>query len=152
MIAEEKDKVEEDDASKHIAVATDEVIAYPLYKVVSIFTDSDAVIAAVNELTANGFNESNIEAFCGWGGAAATAQQYEGTSAGVWEQFVHAARHVGPPRIYLERYEKHLQDGDCIIMVKVEKKGEKEKAAEILHHHTGERVTYFGLLMADEIK
>ena len=137
--------------AEEIPVANHDVLGYPYYKVVSVFYEPDAVAAAVNELQSSGFSADEIEVFCGWSGLKEAAS-FDGTKPGVWEQFVHAAKHVGPERTYLERYEKHLQDGDCIIMVKVDNKDTKAKAAEILHRHTNERVTYFGLLMADEIK
>lgn len=128
----------------------DDFLTYPIHKVVSVFTNPNEVGAAVEELQANGFTMDDIEAFCGWQGEK--RMDFEGTRHGVWAELVRAIQHIGPDRTYLERYEKHLQDGHCMIMVKVMKKERKEKAAEILHRHTDERVTYFGLLMADEIK
>ncbi|MFZ1702316.1 MAG: hypothetical protein WBO10_07775 [Pyrinomonadaceae bacterium] len=128
----------------------DDFLAYPLYKVVTVFKDHDHVVPAVRELQAAGFSEADIEAFCGVDGEKRL--DFEGTRHGVWATFLRAVQHVGPDRTYLERYEQHLQDGDCMIMVKVTKKEEKELAAEILHRHTDERVTYFGLLMVDEIQ
>lgn len=128
----------------------DDFLTYPIYKVVSVFEDPNEVEAAVNELRENGFIEDDIEAFCGWEGQK--RMDFKGTRHGVWASFIRAVQHVGPDRTYLERYEKHLSDGHCMIMVKVTKKEQKEKAAEILHAHTNERVTYFGLLMADEIQ
>ncbi len=140
----------EPETADEIAVAADDFLKYPMYKVVSVFQDADEVVMAVNELQASGFGGDEIEAFCGWEGLKSAV--YPGTKPGVWQNFVHAARHVGPDRTYLERYEKHLQDGDCLIMVHVENKERKAEAAKVLHRHTKERVTYFGLLMADEIK
>lgn len=140
----------------HIDVETgfpapdDDFLTYPIHKVVSVFTDPNEVGVAVEELQANGFSMDDIEAFCGWEGKS--ERDFEGTKRGVWASLIHAGRHVGPARTYVARYEQHLQDGHCMIMVKVTKKDRKEKAAEILHRHTNERVTYFGLLMADEIK
>jgi hypothetical protein len=133
-----------------IAEAADDFLKYPLYKVASVFTEKAEVIPAVEELRANGFAGADIEAYCGWKGA--DTKTYPETTPGIWENFVHAATHVGPARTYLERYERHLQDGDCVISVKVSNKEQKALAAEILHRHTNERVTYFGLLMADEIQ
>jgi len=130
--------------------AHDDFLTYPIHKVVSVFTDPNAVGAAVDELQASGFSADDIEAFCGW--EAKDNREFEGTQRGVWASFVHAARHIGPARTYVERYEQHLRDGDCMIMVNVTEKRKKERAAKILHSHTGERVTYFGLLMANEIR
>ena len=131
--------------------SSDDVFSYPLYKVVSVFTDPDAIVPAVEELRASGFGDDEIEAFCGWQGMK-EATDYDGTQTGIWEHFVHAVEHIGPNRTQLEGLEKHLQDGHCIIMVKVSKNETKAKAAEVLHHHTNEKVIYFGLLMTDEIK
>ena len=61
-------------------------------------------------------------------------------------------QHVGPDRMYLDRYERHLHDGHCMILVSVTNQVRKERAARILHNHTNERVTYFGLLSANEVK
>ncbi len=128
----------------------DDFLTYPIHKVVSVFEDPNDVGAAVAELQAKGFTLNDIEAFCGW--ESKNELDFEGTQRGVWGSFLSAARHVGPARTYVERYEEHLKKGHCMIMVKVMKKDRKERAAEILHRHTKERVTYFGLLMADEIK
>ncbi len=133
-----------------IAEAADDFLKYPLYKVVSVFTEKMEVLPAIDELRASGFAQEDIEAYCGWQGA--NEKTYPETTHGVWENFVHAATHVGPARTYLERYEDHLQKGDCVISVKVANKEQKAAAAEILHRHTNERVTYFGLLSMDEIK
>ena len=128
----------------------EDFLKYPLYKVVSVFENSGKLPEAVSELQANGFVTDDIEAFCGWQGR--DTKLFEGSKSGVWDQFLHAVKHVGPERTYLERYEKHLKDGDCLIMVKVANKERKAKAAEILHTYTNERVTYFGLLAAGEVK
>jgi hypothetical protein len=125
-------------------------IKYPRYQVVSVFPDSTKVEAAVSDLRGNNFSSDDIEAFCGW--ESTDPKIFEGAKPGVWNQFIHAAKHVGPERIYIERYERHLRDGDCLIMVKVANKEQKASAAEILHRYTDERVTYFGLLAADEIQ
>lgn len=128
----------------------DDFLTYPVHKLVSVFDDPDSVAAAVTELQSNGFLMEDIEAFCGW--KETNSRSFEGTRPGVWDTIIHAGRHVGPARTYIERYEKNLQDGHCIIMVAVTKPHRKQLAADILHRHTDERVTYFGLLAASEIQ
>ena len=130
--------------------AHDDFVKYPVYKVVSVFKDSDKVAGAVEELRLRGFTADDIEAYCGWQGQE--AKIFEGSRPGAWESFIQAVKHVGPERTYLERYEKHLKDGDCLIMVKVANKEQKARAAGVLHGYTNQRVTYFGLLAADEIQ
>lgn len=124
-------------------------LKYPIHKVVSVFPDHDKVDAAVGELRSAGFSIDDIEAFCGI--EEAQKVDFEGTSHGIWENLVRSFQHVAD-RTFLEPYERHLQAGHCMIMVKVTNNAKKTKAAEILHHHTGEKVNYFGLLTVDEIK
>jgi len=129
--------------------ADNDFATYPIHKLVSVFEDPAKVGAAIDELRAHGFVMDDIEAFCGWN--SENEQSFEGARPGVWDTIVNAGRHVGPARTYIERYERNLQDGHCIIMVAVSKEERKQLAAEILHHHTDERVTFFGLLAATEI-
>lgn len=124
-------------------------LKYPTYKVVSVFPDHDKVESAVSELRSAGFTENDIEAFCGI--EEAQKVDFEGTKHGVWDHLMRSFQHVAD-RTFLEPYERHLKAGHCMIMVKVTNNARKTKAAEILHHHTGEKVNYFGLLTVDEIK
>ncbi len=109
----------------------DDFLTYPLHKVVSIFQDPSDVTMAVSELQANGYTDQDIEAFCSWEGVK--RMDFDGARHGSWPKFIRAIQHVGPDRTYLERYEKHLRDGDCMVMVTAQKKERIEKAAEILH-------------------
>ena len=141
-------------SSSHSGVHTDMVgdvdfLKYPTYKVVSVFADHTKVDAAVSELRSAGFTEDDIEAFCGV--EEAKRVDFEGTKHGVWDHLLRSFQHVAD-RTFLEPYERHLAAGHCMIMVKVKNNARKTKAAEILHHHTGERVNYFGLLTVGEIK
>ncbi len=72
----------------------DDFLTYPIHKVVSVFDDPNEVAAAVKELQSVGFTSDDIQAFCGW--EAKGQREFEGTHRGLWESFVHAARHVGP--------------------------------------------------------
>lgn len=128
----------------------DDFLTYPIHKLVSVFENPNDVNAALDELLEHGFAADDIEAFCGVQGEK--RMDFEGARHGVWATFIRAIQHFGPDRTYIERYEKHLRDGHCMIMVRVTNKERKETAARILHHHTKERVTYFGLLTADEIQ
>lgn len=125
-------------------------ITYPLHKLVSVFDSEEKMIAAVDELKANGFADDVIEAFCGLEGEH--RMDFAGTDHGFWASLLRNVQHVGPDRTYLDRYERHLRDGHCMVMVSVTNQVRKERAARILHHHTNERVTYFGLLSANEVK
>ena len=125
-------------------------LTYPLHKLVSVFDSKEKMSAAVDELRANGYADDVIEAFCGVEGEHRL--DLTGEEHGFWSSLLRNVQHVGPDRTYLERYERHLRDGHCMVMVSVTSQVRKERAARILHHHTNERVTYFGLLSANEVK
>jgi hypothetical protein len=143
----EKSPAKNQDATPSVP---NEFAMYPLYKVVSIFEDSDKVDAAIKELTEHGFKKEDIETYCGVEGKKNL--HFHGSRKGKLASLIRTIQHLGPERTYLDRYEKHLSDGRCMIAVSVDNKERKETAARLLHHHTNERVTYFGLLTADEIK
>jgi len=128
----------------------DDFIAFPIHKLVSVFESPQDADAAVEELKANGFSEDDIEAVCGLEGER--RMDLAGTKHGFAGMVLRNFQHIGPDRTYLERYEKHLRDGHCIVIVNVKSKLRKERAARILHHHTDERVTYFGTLSTTEIR
>ena len=125
-------------------------LTYPLHKLVSIFESEGKMNAAVDELRANGFPDEVIESFCGVAGEH--RMDFTGEEHGFWTSILRNAQYVGPERTYLDRYERHLRDGHCMVMVSVTSRIRKERAARILHHHTNERVTYFGLLSAKELR
>lgn len=133
------------DAAQH-----DDFITYPLHKVVTIFDEPNAMEAAVKDLRANGIQDEEIEAFCGHEGEKRL--DFTGARHGVLATILRSLQHIGPDRTYLERYERHLAEGHCMVMVSVDSTLKKERVARILHNHTDERVTYFGLLAVDEIQ
>ena len=134
----------ENDALHH------DFLTYPLHKLASVFDSEEAMNAAVDELKENGFSADVIEAFCGLEGEH--RMDFTGADHGFWSSILRNVQHVGPDRTYLDRYERHLHDGHCMVLVSVTNQVKKERAARILHHHTNERVTYFGLLSANEVK
>jgi hypothetical protein len=127
----------------------DAFMGYPLHRLVSVFETPEDMQAAVEELIECGYPEDSIEAFCGVDGEK--RMDFEGIDHGTWGRLIRSLQHIGPDRTYLERYESHLHDGHCMVMVKVTNPVRKERAARILHSHTRQQVTYFGLLTATEI-
>lgn len=144
MAAASAGKSSENDALHH------DFLTYPLHKLVSVFDSEEAMNGAVDELKANGFSDDVVEAFCGLEGE--DRMDFTGDGHGFWAKIMRNAQHLGPDRTYLDRYERHLHDGHCMVLVSVTNQVRKERAARILHHHTNERVTYFGLLSANEVK
>lgn len=129
--------------------ARDAFLGYPLHRVVSVFESPEDMQAAVDELRECGYPDDDIEAFCGVDGEK--RMDFAGSDHGSWGRLIRALQHVGPDRTYLDRYESHLHDGHCMVMVKVRSMVRRERAARILHKHTRQQVTYFGLFTAAEI-
>ena len=132
-----------------VLTAEDEFLTYPIHNVVGVFDDRGTARAVVAELISHGFAEKDIVRYHGTEGEDKI--DFEGTRHGTLTTLVRALQHIGPDRTYLDRYEKYLHDGDSIVMVRVGTKGRKQSAAEVMHKYAVHRVTYFGLLMIEEV-
>ena len=135
--------------SGEVLTADDVFLTYPIHNVVGVFDDRAAARAAVDELISHGFAEKDIVRYHGTAGEEKI--DFEGTRHGSLTTLVRALQHLGPDRTYLDRYEKYLHEGNSIVMVRVTTKGRKQSAAEVMHKHAVHRVTYFGLLLIEEV-
>lgn len=138
-----------DDTTQGSAHIEDDFLAFPIHKVVSRFEDQAAVDAAIEDLRSHGFRPDDIEGICGIKGE--DRMHFAGKEHGSLTAFLRNLQHIGPDRQYLERYEEYLHEGHCLIMVSVRDKLRKVAAAEILHRHTNQKVTYFGLLAITDL-
>ena len=68
-----------------------------------------------------------------------------------WPNYLRYLQGIGPDRTYLERYQKFMLDGDCLLMVRVLEERRKQLAADLMRKHSPHRVTYFGVLVIEEI-
>ena len=132
-----------------VLTADDAFLTYPIHNVVGVFDDREAAKAAVEELLSHGIAEKDIVIYHGTEGEEKI--DFQGTRHGSVSTLVRALQHIGPDRTYLDRYEKYLHEGDSIVMVRVGTKGRKQSAAEVMHKYSVHRVTYFGLLMIEEV-
>ena len=121
----------------------------PLYKLMSIFEDSTAGVAAAAELADSGFDKSDIELFCGVPGAE--TYDFTGESHGLGAQFLRAFRNITYDRVIMDRYQNALRDGHCVLMVHIHKSQQKAAAAEIIHKYNTAQVDYFGLAMTETL-
>ena len=121
----------------------------PLYKLMSIFEDSTAGVAAAAELEANGFDKADIELFCGVPGAE--TYDFSGEAHGLAAQFLRSFRNITFDRVIMERYQNALRDGLCVLMVHIHKAPQKAAAAEIIHKYNTAQVDYFGLAITETL-
>ena len=88
----------------------------PLYKLMGIFEDSDAGVAAADHLKANAFEPNDIELFCGVPGAA--TYDFSGDEHGLIAKMLRAFRNITFDRVIMDRYEKALHLGHCVLIGK----------------------------------
>ena len=121
----------------------------PLYKLMAIFEDSDAGVSAAEDLKTGGFDEADIELFCGVPGAE--TYDFSGDEHGLTAKFMRKFRNITFDRIIMERYETALRDGHCVLMVHIHKAVKKDEAAAIMHRYNSAQVDYFGLAMTQNL-
>ena len=121
----------------------------PLYKLMAVFEDSDAGVAAAEDLKASLFDPADIELFCGVPGAA--TYDFNGDEHGLVAKLLRSFRNITYDRIIMARYEAALNDGHCVMMVHIHKDIRKDEAAAIMHRYNPAQVDYFGLAMTKAI-
>ena len=121
----------------------------PLYKLMSIFEDSNAGVAAAAELEDNGFAKEDIQLFCGVKGAETF--DFTGEGHGLGAQFLRSFRNITYDRIIMDRYQNALRDGLCVLMVHIHKAPQKAAAAEIVHKFNTAQIDYFGLAVTEAV-
>jgi len=117
----------------------------PLFKLMGIFEDSDASVAAAEDLKVNGFDPADIELFCGVPGAETF--DFKGDEHGLAAKFLRKFRNITYDRIIMERYQQALQDGHCVMTVHIHKTPRRDEAADIMHRYGAVQVDHFGLGM-----
>ena len=125
-------------------------VAFPMNSLVAAFHSVEAMDHVISELKNEGFDREEVRSFVGEKGM----QQFDfdGSATGTIAELLRTLQNIGPDRTYLARYEKYMQDGDCILMVRAPKEQQKQIAADIMRKHSAHRVTYFGLLVIEEIQ
>ncbi len=134
--------------SKHESSA-EGFVAFPVHSLVAAFHSKDAMHGVIDELTKNGFAGGDIRSFLGEEGIR--EMDFEGTSHGWISALLRYLQHIGPDRTYLDRYEKYLRDGDGILMVHAPNEKQKEIASNVMKKQSAHRVTYFGMLVIEEV-
>lgn len=117
----------------------------PMFKLMGIFEDSDAGVAASNQLRAKDFAAEDIELFCGVPGEL--TYDFSGEDHGLGAKFMRAFRKITFDRVIMERYQQALRDGHCVLIVHIHKTPRREQAAAILNSYGAVQVDYFGLAM-----
>lgn len=124
-------------------------MAFPINSLVAAFHEIDSMRRVVSELKENGFAHEDIRSFVGQEGIE--QMDFDGSANCSMAELLRSLQHIGPSRTYLERYEKFMQDGDSLLMVRAPEEQRKELAADIMRKHSPHRVTYFELMVIEEV-
>lgn len=116
----------------------------PMFKMMAVFEDPEAGVLAAADLRVSGFEDADIQLFCGVPGEQ--TYDFDGDSHGPFATFMRAFRSITFDRIVMERYQQALREGHCLIMLHIDKAKEKDAAAEIMLKYAATQVEYFGLL------
>ena len=117
----------------------------PLFKLMGIFEDSNAGVAAAEDLRTNGFDSADIDLFCGVPGAE--SYDFSGDEHGLAAKFMRKFRNITFDRVIMERYQHALQEGHCVMTVHIHKTPRRDEAADIMQRHGAVQVDHFGLGM-----
>ena len=131
------------------SAAAEDFVATPRHHLIAAFHGVDTLKQAISELKEAGFPREEVRWFIGEEGLE--DMDFDGSSHGSGAELLRYLQSIGPDRTYLERYEKYMQDGDCLLMVYAPESEQKETAAGILRKHSAHRVTYFGTLVIEEV-
>lgn len=133
--------------SKH--GSNDDFVVFPIHSLIAAFHDVESMKLAIRELKDNGFAPDDIRSFVGQEGIE--QMDFDGSVNGSMAELLRSLQRLGPDRTYLERYEKFMKDGDSLLMVRAPKEERKQVAADIMRKHSPHRVTYFGMLVIEEV-
>ena len=124
-------------------------VAFPVHSLIAAFHSTEALNEVVDELKKNGFADEAIRSFIGEEGIREL--DFEGSAHGWIAELLRYLQHIGPDRTYLDRYEKYMRDGDGLLMVHAPDEKQKQIAADIMKKNAAHRVTYFGMLVIEEV-
>ncbi|MCC6824271.1 MAG: hypothetical protein IT172_00820 [Acidobacteria bacterium] len=122
----------------------------PLYRIIGIFEDPDAGLNVAAELQANDFDAEDISLFCGIPGEY--AYDFTGEGHGPIAKFLRLFRKMTFDRVIMERYQRALHEGHCILMVRIHHDPRKHEAGAIMNKHGATQVDYFGLAITENVQ
>ena len=130
-----------------------EPIRYPNDNVVVVIDTAKQVEAAVNELTAGGFLESDIG--IGSGSEVADAVSKTTGRSGFAAMAMRFSEALGLPNdesAAKARYERAMRDGQFVVTVLAPTPERKQRALDILSSHGAHDAIYFGRFMFEKLK
>ena len=125
--------------------ATEEFIPYPLERVVGTIADAKSARAAIEALTREGFQDSEIDILSGE--EALHRLDPTGSEHGLFARFQRTLiRALGPVEEFkhLSRHVEDLRAGRFVIMVLAKERERRHLAADILNSHGAKFVGFYG--------
>ena len=125
---------------------------YPTNHVIGVLDSAEQVAAAVTDLTAGGFMDSEVHVQCG----PEHARTLEASTGrrGLEHLAIRIAEFLGIEDIEMERkdaYEAALRNGHFVILVAAATDARKDRAVELLAKHDAHTVSFHGRFTIEDI-
>lgn len=124
-------------------------LRYPSHQVVGIIDTAEDMQAAVDALTAAGFDQDRLQVLCGFGGLQRL--DADGSRRGLLGRLVRVVENFGPEREQIREIERELREGHFGVGIQVADERTKRDAARILSEHSGHSVYYYGEWSIEEL-
>lgn len=126
----------------------DAFIGYPRDYVLGIFNSGEAAEAAVAELIAAGFGESDLLVLTH--PADATKVDENGTKHGIATAVERTVEELGD-KDTLDEYSKALKAGASVVGAHIGEKNQRERANLIMQEAGGQSIRYFGRFVVEDL-
>ena len=134
--------------SSESTTAGERLLDYTYSRLIGVFDSQSDVQGAVDDLTATGFAKS-FDVHCGV--ADARLIDFSGTEHGPLARLSHALHLLTAEGAFMQEYERALQAGHCLIMVRTEGPERRQRALDILKAHGGHFINQFGFWAVETV-
>ena len=129
--------------------AGERLLDYKHSRLVAVFDSQPDLQAAIDDLTAAGFAASfDVH----YGAAGARLVDFSGNEHGPLTRLNHALHLMTLEGEYMQRYERELLEGHCLIMVRTDSADRRQRALEVLKAHHGHFMNQFGFWAVETVE
>lgn len=129
--------------------AGERLLDYNHSRLVAVLDSCAAAQEAAAELRSAGFTQS-FDVQCGSAGARLI--DFDGAQHGPLARMSHALHHLTVEGEYMDHYERELQAGHCIVMVRTKGADERQRALAIVNGHGGHFINQFGYWAVETVQ
>lgn len=125
------------------------LLNYGRARLVAVFDSPSGLQSAIEQLTEAGLAKL-FDAQCGIAGARLI--DFSGENHGYLGSLSHSLHHLTVEGEYMDRYERELQAGRCIITVQTHGLEDRNRILDILKNSGGHYINHFGLWAVETVQ